>query len=148
MVSIHSMLPVVSRRLASIPSLAPVLEAAKLLAGKQIGLVVVCNEKGSMCGIVTKTDIIKEISHCTGCSCKSMVSEVMTSEVVSCRPEDKLGDVWKLMRESALREVPVIDDESRPVGVLYANDALQELLKEVEYEELLLRDYVMGIGYQ
>jgi len=35
-----------------------------------------------------------------------------------------------------------------PLGVLYANDALQLLLKEAEYEEDLLRDYVMGMGYR
>jgi hypothetical protein len=33
------------------------------------------------------------------------------------------------------------------VGVLNARDALQVLLKEVENEESLLRDYVMGIGF-
>lgn len=52
------------------------------------------------------------------------------------------------MKDRGLKHVPVIDAESRPLGVLYARDALQELLKEVEYEELLLRDYVMGIGYR
>jgi len=31
--------------------------------------------------------------------------------------------------------------------VLNARDALQALLEEVENEESLLRDYVMGIGF-
>ncbi|NYT61789.1 histidine kinase [Alcaligenaceae bacterium] len=40
------------------------------------------------------------------------------------------------------------DHESRPIGLLYANDALQVLLKQTEYEKLLLHDYVMGVGYR
>jgi hypothetical protein len=52
------------------------------------------------------------------------------------------------MRQGGLKHVPVIDEEDRPLGVLYARDALQALLTEVESEELLLRDYVLGVGYR
>lgn len=52
------------------------------------------------------------------------------------------------MKERRLKNVPIADEESRPVGVLNARDALQGLLEEVEDEESLLRDYVMSIGYQ
>jgi hypothetical protein len=33
------------------------------------------------------------------------------------------------------------------VGVLYVREALALLLEEATYEELLLRDYVLGTGY-
>ena len=33
-------------------------------------------------------------------------------------------------------------------GVLHARDVAIALLDEANYEELLLRNYVMGIGYQ
>ena len=51
------------------------------------------------------------------------------------------------MKERGLKNVPITDQDSRPVGVLNARDALQALLEEVENEELLLRDYVMCVGY-
>lgn len=41
----------------------------------------------------------------------------------------------------------VVDEDSRPMGVLHARDILQVLLEESEDEESMLRDYVMGIGY-
>jgi hypothetical protein len=47
-----------------------------------------------------------------------------------------------------LKCVPIIDRDARPLGVLYVRDVLEVLLREVEYEELLLRDYVMGVGYR
>ena len=43
---------------------------------------------------------------------------------------------------------PVVGDRHKPIGVLTVNDALQALLKEVEHEEELLREYVMCVGYR
>ena len=71
----------------------------------------------------------------------------MTRDVIVCRPGDWLHEVWSRMKERGFKNVPVTDRDSRPVGVLNARDALQVLLEEVENEETLLRDYVMGIGF-
>jgi hypothetical protein len=43
--------------------------------------------------------------------------------------------------------VPIVDPEYRPIGVLNARDVLEALLEEAEHEEMLLRDYVMSIGH-
>jgi len=51
------------------------------------------------------------------------------------------------MKDRRLRNIPVLDQGSRPIGVLSARDALETLLEEVEYEEVLLREYVMCVGY-
>jgi hypothetical protein len=51
------------------------------------------------------------------------------------------------MKKRGLKNIPINDQDSGPVGVLNARDALQALLEEVENEESLLRDYVMGIGF-
>ena len=39
-------------------------------------------------------------------------------------------------------------ENSIPLGVLNAGDALQVLLQDVQDEEAMLRDYVMGVGYR
>ena len=44
--------------------------------------------------------------------------------------------------------VAVIDDDLTPVGVVNARDALREMMIEEQYEETLLRDYVIGVGYR
>ncbi len=51
------------------------------------------------------------------------------------------------MKERSLKNIPVVDQDSRPLGVLNARDALQGLLDEAQDEEGLLRDYVMSVGY-
>jgi CBS domain-containing protein len=122
------------------------IEAAKLLrAGTD--LVVVCGSAGLLVGVITKTDVVGQISRCQGVSCTTAASLVMTRDVLLCRTGDWLRDVWIRMKERRLKNIPVVDQDSRPLGVLNARDALHVLLEEVQDEEALLRDYVMSVGY-
>jgi len=52
-------------------------------------------------------------------------SLTMTRGVVNCRPDELLQEVWKRMKQRKLKNIPVVDKESRPVGVLHARDILQ-----------------------
>jgi predicted transcriptional regulator len=52
-----------------------------------------------------------------------------------------------MMKAQALQCIPVVDCEAKPVGIIYARDALQALLTETQNEEELLRDYAMNVGY-
>jgi CBS domain-containing protein len=74
-------------------------------------------------------------------------SLAMTRDVVVCRPGELLQDVWKRMKGRKLKNIPVVDQDSRPLGVLHARDILQALLDDSQDEESMLRDYVMGVGY-
>lgn len=144
---VENILPTARKRLAIIGDDAPVIKAAGLLGNPHINLVIVCSQAGAMVGVMSKTDIVKHISHCEGRACAIAVSHVMVRNVVSCRARDWLHEIWSVMRERALQCVPVVDTDSKPLGILYARDALQALLTEVEDEEALLRDYVMSVGY-
>ena len=144
---VERMLPAARKRLVTIDDDAPLIDAAKLLGDRHIDLVVVCSSDELLAGIITKTDVVRQISHCQGSGCTTAVSTVMTRTVILCHPNDLLHDVWSIMKERGLKNIPVVDKDSRPIGVLNARDALDALLEEVEYEEVLLREYVMCVGY-
>lgn len=59
-----------------------------------------------------------------------------------------INAVWFIMKERGLKNIPVVDQDARPIGVINARDALEVPLEEAEYEEALLRDYVMCAGYR
>jgi CBS domain-containing protein len=143
---VERLLPAARSRLVTIADDTPLVEAAKLLR-TGTDFLVVCGSAGLLAGVITRTDIVNQISRCRGAGCISAVSLGMTRDVVLCRPGDLLHDVWARMKERGLKNIPVVDQDSRPVGVLHARDILQVLLKESEDEESLLRDYVMGVGY-
>ncbi len=145
---IQDILPIARERLVTIGNKAKLLEAAALLGRGRIDLVVVCDDAGKIAGVVTRADIVSRVSQCSGHACTASVASAMSRDVTSCRPTDALETVWESMKEKGHIHVPVLDQHDRPLGTLSARDALQALLKESEYEEDLLRDYVMGIGYR
>jgi CBS domain-containing protein len=143
---IERVLPEARTRLVTVASDALVTEVATLLAGEH-DLVIVCGASGAMEGVISKTDLVRLLGQCHVDVCMMPASRAMTKNVVHCRPTDLLQAVWSLMKQRGLRHIPVIDRESRPVGVISARDALQALLTEVKDEEALLREYVTGGGY-
>ena len=134
-------------RLVTVSLQTSLLLAAQSLLDAQIGLLVVCNPDGVMVGVISKTDIIRHISHCLGGACRRLSGEVMTTNVVACRPTDLLHDVLTTMQARGLVHMPVLDADQRPVGVVNARDALRALVAQGNYEQSQLFDYVMGVGY-
>lgn len=145
---VEHILPRARERLAIIAAGAPVRDAAEVMARPHIDLVIVCDAEGRMIGVLTKTDIVGQIRTCTGCNCTMDVDRVMTRDVISCQPGEWLQSIWMMMKDKGLQRVPVVDPQGKPLGIIYARDALQDLMNEVQHEESLLRDYVMCMGYR
>ena len=136
------------KRLAVLDREALVAEAAAILANPNTPLIVVCDSDGLAVGVVSKSNIIRALAGGKGDAVKMNTGDVMTNPVVSCHVDQALQRVWDAMNASSLRSMPVIDDSGRPQGVVHARDLARALLDEVDQEELMLRDYVLGIGYQ
>lgn len=144
---VEGLLAKARERLVTVADDASLIEVAKLLqAGTE--LVIASDSAGLLAGVITKTDIVAQISFCEGAACLTAAALVMTRDVVLCEPKDLLNDVWTRMRVRDLKHVPVVDEQSRPLGLLHARDILQVLLDESQSEDALLRDYVMGVGYR
>ena len=144
---VDRLLPIALQKLVTITDSAQLIEAAKLLRGAGTDIVAVCTPGGVLAGVITKTDVVDQISRCQRQSCATPASSVMTREVVVCQPGQLLSVVWSIMKKRKLKNIPVVNTESQPIGMLNARDALQLLLEEAQNEELLLRDYVMCVGY-
>jgi CBS domain-containing protein len=134
-------------RLVTIAVDDTLIKAAKLLTSG-IDIVVALDRDGALQGVVTKTDVVRQISTCQGAACHAPVSSVMTRDVVLCQGSDLLEDVSERMKARHLKNVPVVDGENRPVGLLTARAVLRVLLGAAEHEEAQLVDYVKGVGYR
>src|SRR3546814_18534725 len=55
---VERILPAARERLVTIKTDALLIDAARLLNGPQVNLVVVCDESGKMAGVITKADIV------------------------------------------------------------------------------------------
>lgn len=144
---VEALMPRARERLATIPDGASLVEAARLLR-PGTDLVIACDAAGRIAGVVTRTDIVNQISVCDGANCVADVPLAITRNVVYCRPDDKLKDVWLKIKETGFRNIPVTCPDSRPLGVITAQDIFGILLEESETDQAMLRDYVMGVGYR
>lgn len=146
-VFVEELLPAARKRLATIRDDASLRGAAGLLV-PGTDLVVVCGVGGAVVGVITKSDVVARIGQCEGAACTVAVHLVLSANVLQCTPTDRVQDVWSKMKARGFKNVPVVDADGCPLGVLNARDVLGVLLQGVKYEEALLRDYVMGIGYR
>ncbi|MEF2548200.1 CBS domain-containing protein [Aurantimonas sp. E1-2-R+4] len=135
------------QRLFCIELDAVLLQAARLLDNGR-DMLLVCDAEGRLAGVLTKTDVVRQTGRCAGASCTAPVVESMTRDVTTAGADGWLHEVWELMKTRGFKNVPILDPDGKPLGVLNARDVLQMLLQEVQQEENLLRDYVMNIGYR
>jgi CBS domain-containing protein len=90
---------------------APLVEAAKLMDEHDIGDVVVV-DGGSVKGIVTDRDITVRAVARGASPTETKVSEVMSGDPVCLSPDQTVDDAIELMREHAIRRVPVVSEGS------------------------------------
>jgi CBS domain-containing protein len=136
------------RRLVVLGREASVSDAARILANANTPLVVVCDGEGMAVGVVSKTDIVRALTTGLNDAISANATAVMSSSIHSCDEGQSLQAVWETMGVRRLRCLPVLDRSGRPLGIVHARDLARALLDEITHEELLLRDYVLGIGYQ
>ena len=106
---VEQMLPRARERLAVIGAGAAVSDAADLMSKPHTDLIVVCDAAGIMAGVVTKTDIVRQIRQCSGQGCTARTGTIMTRDVVSCQADQPLQDIWSVMKQQGLLRDYVMD---------------------------------------
>jgi CBS domain-containing protein len=138
--------PMTSVRLTVIGVDAPLHEAAVSLLKPGIGLVVACRGSGEAAGVLSKSDLVHHMA--TARAELASVSALMSSPFFSCTPDDDLHAIWETMSTRSLQNVPVLNMDARPIGVLDIRDAMKALFEQEELQEKLLANYISGVGYQ
>lgn len=108
-----------------------VADAAMAMASADVGPIPVVTTEGEVYGMITDRDITVRVvaQHKDPETCT--VSEVCSSEVVSCPPDATVEQAAQLMRERALRRVPVVENK-RVIGIVSLGDLALEGNKQVD----------------
>lgn len=96
--------------------------AAQLMWEHDCGALPVIDDDGHVVGMITDRDICMAAYTQGGTLRDVPVAQAMAKEVFSCQAEDALADVEQLMSEKQIRRVPVVNGDSRPLGVVSLND--------------------------
>lgn len=95
-------------------------QAARKMRDEDIGAVIVMQD-GKLCGIVTDRDIaIRGVADGKDPN-QIKLHDVCSQEVVTITPDRPVNEAVQMMRDKALRRLPVIDG-GKPVGVLSLGD--------------------------
>lgn len=98
--------------------------AAQKMRVANIGFLPVCDAEGRVLGAVTDRDIAVRLVA-EGRSPSTPVREVMTNEVVSCRPADDLHRAEQIMSTQQKSRIVCVDDERHLLGVISLSDIAQ-----------------------
>jgi CBS domain-containing protein len=120
-----------------------VADAAKILAEKRIGTVVISSDGVKAEGILSERDIVRELAKRGGACLDAKVDEYMTSDLITCTLSDRADDVLAKMTEGRFRHMPVVEDGSM-VGLVTIGDVVKARLSELSMEKDALEGMIMG----
>lgn len=129
-----------SRDIHSIGPDAPVFDALKLLAEKDIGALLVV-AGGKLVGILSERDYARKVILQGKSSHDVLVREIMTEKVLSVRPEQTVEDCMALMTSKRIRHLPVLEGEAI-AGLLSIGDLVKAVIAEQEQTIKQLESYI------
>ena len=106
---------------------ASVADAAKELNKKRVGAVLVRSVEGRTVGILSERDIVAAISEQGEVALSLTVEDLMSRNVVTCRPSDSASHLARIMARQHIRHVPVVECDEL-VGMVSVRDLLSVFL--------------------
>lgn len=99
--------------------------AARVMADNDIGDVIVC-DGDAICGIVTDRDItVRAVAHAMD-PATTELGQICSRDVTTISPDDDLDAAVQLMRDRALRRIPVVEGD-KPIGIVSIGDLAIDL---------------------
>jgi CBS domain-containing protein len=112
-----------------------------VLAEHNIGAVVVSADGATIAGIVSERDVVRRLNERGPAVLDGPVSDIMTTEVHTCGPEDSVEGLRRVMTEHRFRHLPVVVD-GRLAGIVSIGDVVKSAIDELEAEREHLVGYI------
>ena len=135
-----------SKPQAAVITVAPgtsVADAARLLAERRIGAVIVSTDGKTPLGILSERDIVRDVGRRGGACLTDTVDTMMTRNIVSCTLGENADSVLEKMTAGRFRHMPVLDD-GRMVGIISIGDVVAARLSDLAMEKDALAGMIMG----
>jgi CBS domain-containing protein len=117
-----------------------VLDALRMMADKNVGAVLV--RSGAMIeGIFSERDYARKVILLGKTSRETLVSEIMTTQVIYVEPDWTAEQCMALMTERRIRHLPVVE-QGRLMGVISIGDVVRAVVDEQQFTIDSLRRYI------
>lgn len=108
-------------------------DCAKIMCENHIGCTPVCDCDNKLVGIVTDRDILLRAVACDKDTCKTPVSEIMTTKPYTCDSNADITEAQTIMSDKQVRRIPIMEN-NKVVGILTLGDLAVN--KDIPEDEL------------
>ncbi len=142
MKTVRDVLRVKGHAIWSTTSKASVYEALEKMAEKNVGALVVLDNT-ELVGIFSERDYAREIILKDRASKQTLVSEIMSREIVCVGPNEKMEKCMMLMTSNRCRHRPVVEDD-QVIGVISIGDVVKAIISDQGIAIHELENYIIG----
>jgi CBS domain-containing protein len=117
---------------ATIRAIAPdatVYEAIEQMDEWHVGALLVMRGE-ELVGIVSERDYTRKVILLGRASKETRVEEIMSTDVISLRSDTSLGECLRVVTDSRIRHLPVLDAAGKVVGVLSIGDLVRAVVAQ------------------
>jgi CBS-domain-containing membrane protein len=99
-------------------------DAARLMKSEDVGPIPIVDDRQTrvLKGIVTDRDLVLKVMAEGLAPKTTLLADVMTTDVTTCRADDDADKAIELMQEHQVRRIPIVDGNTRLVGIISQAD--------------------------
>lgn len=133
------------RDVVSIPPKAKVFDALKIMGEKELGSLMVIDNKGKVCGILSERDYARKVILKGKTSRETLVEEIMTpfDKMYTVKPDTSVEDCMVLITGKRIRHLPVFEGD-KFIGLISIGDVVKSMLIARDSMIEHLSDYISG----
>lgn len=104
------------------PETMMISEAAKLMAEKNYGSIVIVDGDQHVLGVMTERDLMSRVVAKGVNATKTPVSDVMSRQLRVASQDDEVRDWLRIMSNERFRRLPVVDNDGKLIAVMSQGD--------------------------
>jgi len=103
--------------------------------GRRTGAIMLTDSEGRICGIFTDSDLAKMLEQRRESVLDGQVADVMTKKFLTVQRTQMLNDALQLLARYKISELPVVDEQNRPCGIIDITDLVGMITEEKSIAE-------------
>lgn len=127
----------------SVSAATSVAQVAQDLTERRIGSVLVLEGDNRIAGIVSERDLVRALARHGAKAMELQALNVMTTDVVTCDPDDSIDHVMEVMTRGRFRHLPVVR-HGELLGLVSIGDVVKARLEETRHETEALKAYIVA----
>jgi CBS domain-containing protein len=139
--TVKSILAAKGGDIVTIEPTADLAAAAKRLAERRIGALVISGAGGRLAGILSERDIVRMVSEKGAAALEITVGQAMTRNVATCGEDESIASIMERMTAGKFRHMPVVS-KGELVGLVSIGDVVKHRVGEIEQESEAMRGYI------